>query len=80
MSSNRVELNDKALDNVVGGLTFETTNKTVNANYGGTVYHYYDKDQFISYACALAKEYDGWDPDKRDDDMIRRLLDAGIIY
>ncbi len=80
MSSNRVELNEQALDNVVGGLTFETTNKTVHANYGGTVYHFYNREDLVNWAIAHCGEYDGWDPDKRDDDMIRRLLEAGIIY
>ena len=80
MSSKREELNENALDNVVGGLTFETTNKTVHANYGGTVYHFYNREDLVNWATAHIGEYNGWDPDKRDDDMIRRLLEAGIIY
>ena len=80
MSDNRVELGNKELDNVMGGLSYDPEAKTVFANSGGTVYHYDSQSAIDSWMYANYKNYAGWDPDKRDNDMLQKLLAAGIIH
>ena len=80
MANDRVELDNKELDNVLGGLTFETENKTVQANWGGPVYHFYKRKDLVDWVTENCAAYEGWDPADRDNDMLQKLLAAGIIY
>lgn len=80
MLSNRVELNDKVLDSIVGGITFNPSDKSVRANAGGKVYYYDSYDAYSAWMMEHAAEYRNWSADAADQDALSRLLAAGIIH
>ena len=76
--SNKVELNEKEMSNVLGGLKYDEFAKTIGTNTGGLDYHYNDFSQVEAYFNAHVGEYSS--AEARDAGLIEGMLKAGIIY
>ena len=76
--SNKVELNEKEMANVLGGLDYDPTVKTIGPN-GNQCYHYNDFNQVYNYVAARVNETYASGVE-RDKAWIEGMLAEGIIY
>ncbi len=80
MSDNRVELKTSELDNIIGGLGYNPKEKTIQANNGGTVYHYDSQSDVENWLSANYMQYLDLGEDGCDAALIKGLLAAGLIH
>ena len=77
--SNKVELNEKEMANVLGGLDYDPNTQTIGYNNSTLEYHYDDFDKVYNYVVAHLNETYATGRD-RDTAWINGMLSEGIIY
>ncbi len=76
--SNKVELKENEMNNVMGGVAYETFNKTIGEDYNNMIYHYKDIDACIAYYKAHCDEFDTVEATNKG--IIAGMLAEGLIY
>lgn len=76
--SNKVELKENEMNNVMGGIAFENFTNTIGEDKDHMIYHFKDLDACLAYYSAHCGEYST--PESRDKGIIAGMLAEGLIY
>ena len=78
--SNKVELNEKAMENVMGGISFDKTTQTIGLDGNHQDYHYKELRACWNYFQEHVGEYSNCTPTERDTALLQGMLAEGLIY
>lgn len=76
--SNKVELKEKEMDRVMGGVAYSDITMTIGEDYNHMNYHFKDIDAIFAYYDAHEAEYDTVDGLNKG--IIAGLLKEGLIW
>jgi hypothetical protein len=77
MAEKRVELKEEMLDNVLGGVAYDTEHNIIGVDKDHMIYHFDDIDACLDWVRERVDTFTG---PTRHQDIIDGLLAAGLIY